>query len=189
MAFDSNLIETGTNAEQSETAPEFRVSFVSRRPRHVYVKKAKGHSYLYYRTGERNDKGRYKHIRLPDMSDPGFADALLEAKLVRWRLRKVVLPPLPLMLAPPTGDDLYFIQCGDAVKIGRAKDVWVRLANMQANNPVELNCLCRLPNRGWEERQWHERFAHLLIRGEWYRWVPEIAKAIAKARLPYAPTD
>jgi len=80
---------------------------------------------------------------------------------------------------------LYFVLCGNAVKIGRASDVKKRLDNMQANNPVELNCVCRLPNRGHEEKGWHQRFVHLLIRGEWYRWVPELAAAIAKAREQY----
>jgi hypothetical protein len=145
------------------------------RPAHVHVKKAKGRSYLYYWTGQ-------GHIRLPDMDDPAFSDALEEAQLVRWRASKLTLPPMSLLLEGPTGDDLYFIRAADAVKIGRTVDVWNRLKKMQADNAAELECVCRLPNKGREEKDWHERFAHLRIRGEWFRWVPEIAKAIAETR-------
>jgi hypothetical protein len=94
------------------------------RPAHVHVKKAKGRSYLYYWTGQ-------GHIRLPDMDDPAFSDALEEAQLVRWRASKLTLPPMPLLLEGPTGDDLHFIRAADAVKIGRTVDVWNRLKKMQ----------------------------------------------------------
>jgi hypothetical protein len=144
------------------------------------MKKAKGRTYLYYWTG-------HGHIRLPDMDDPTFSGALAEAKLVRWRASRLALPPMPLLLEAPAGDDLYFIRAADAVKIGRTVDVWNRLKKMQADNPVGLECVCRLPNKGREERDWHGRFAHLRIRGEWFQWVPEIAEAIAKARSEFPP--
>jgi hypothetical protein len=79
-------------------------------------------------------------------------------------------------------DDLYFFRAGDAVKIGRAGDVFKRMVNTQANNHLELDCVCRLPRRGYEEHQWHAYFRDVWIRGEWFDWIPEIAAAIELAR-------
>jgi hypothetical protein len=47
--------------------------------------------------------------------------------------------------------DLYFIRCGDAVKIGRTTNIVQRLANMQVNNPHEIDCLLLLKGQGKEE--------------------------------------
>lgn len=76
-------------------------------------------------------------------------------------------------------DDLYFIRAGNAVKIGRTRKIWPRLASMQVGNHEQLNCLLVLRGRGQEEKEWHSRFHRHHIRGEWYRWNPKLAKEIA----------
>jgi hypothetical protein len=78
--------------------------------------------------------------------------------------------------------DLYFIRCGDAVKIGRTTNIVQRLANMQVNNPHEIDCLLLLKGQGKEEGRWHKRFKHHRVRGEWFRWAPDLEAARAKDR-------
>lgn len=83
--------------------------------------------------------------------------------------------------------DLYFIQCGDAVKIGRTTNIVNRLGNMQVNSPHEINCLLLLKGRGREERDWHQRFAGERIRGEWFRLSPDLERTIAEERQANMP--
>lgn len=164
------------------------------RPKYVYVKKAKGKSYLYFDTGQKRKSGARILTRLPARNSRSFARELEKARLERWRRETDTIPSMAvkpprtdefdpsLLSAVETGDDLYFIRAGDAVKIGRASDVWKRLANMQANNHLELNCICRLSGRGHEERGWQSYFKTHHIRGEWFQWTPALAAAIELAR-------
>jgi hypothetical protein len=79
--------------------------------------------------------------------------------------------------------DLYFIQAGNAVKIGRTANIVGRLGKMQADNHEELNCLLVLPGQGHEESDYQERFAEHRIRGEWFRLCPEILEEVARLRM------
>jgi hypothetical protein len=84
-----------------------------------------------------------------------------------------------------------------AIKIGVSGNPWSRvLVDLQAGNSRELRLLLvlrvgRPSMRGTDfpmrriERQWHERFAHLRIRGEWFRPEPELLDEI----LRVASTD
>ena len=156
-------------------------------PAHVRIKKAKGRAYYYYSTGRKNADGRPELKRLPHKDDPSFAEAVAAATLERWQRITPRFTPREVIVPDARGDHLYFIQCGEAVKIGRARDIAARLANMQANNPQPLDCLCSLTGRGHEERHWQAMFATDLIRGEWFAWTPRLAKAIDEARRGKKP--
>lgn len=79
--------------------------------------------------------------------------------------------------------DLYFIRAGcRAVKIGRTVNIVNRLGKMQADNHEELDCLLVLRGQGHLEADWHRRFKGFHIRGEWFRWTPELHAAIVDAR-------
>jgi hypothetical protein len=181
-----------TNAKRSETAPQ---SVKTGLPPYVRVKFAKGRTYYYFDTGETNAGGKPVLTPLPAPGTAGYTTELKKAELARWRRKTRVFPPLPRGNRPPDGfdpaelladlssiDDLYFIRAGDAVKIGRAVGVFERMVNMQSNNHLELDCICRLPGRGHEERQWQMYFRDIWIRGEWFDWMPEVADAIECAR-------
>jgi hypothetical protein len=73
-----------------------------------------------------------------------------------------------------TTDDLYFVRAGDALKIGRTTNIAARLAKMQVDNHEELNCLLLARGQGLAERAWHRHLRAHRIRGEWFRWTPEI---------------
>jgi hypothetical protein len=166
------------------------------RPRYVRQKLAKGHVYYYFETGRKGPNGQPILTRIPAPGQAGHTVQLKKAQLARWKHFARVMPstrrssrpaddfnPAALEIEPaPDGDDLYFIRCRDAVKIGRATEVFSRLVQIQTSNPVDVDCVCRLPGRGFEERQWHAYFRDLWIRGEWFEWVPELAAAVAVAR-------
>lgn len=75
---------------------------------------------------------------------------------------------------------LYFVLCGDAVKIGVSADPDFRLSTLQTGAPGRLTLLAAIPNRGEDESKYHKIFDHLRIHGEWYRYTEEIAHAISQ---------
>ena len=75
---------------------------------------------------------------------------------------------------------VYFIQCGDAVKIGytakrTAKD---RIAEMQTGNPGKLKTLLFMDGSRKDEANFHEMFSMYRVRGEWFHLVSEIVEFI-----------
>jgi hypothetical protein len=81
---------------------------------------------------------------------------------------------------------VYFIQAESGpVKIGIALDPKQRLAGLQISHFERLTLLAAAPGGIRLETQLHRRFAHLQIRGEWFRFTPEIEAEIA--RLPKGP--
>lgn len=72
---------------------------------------------------------------------------------------------------------IYFIQSGrsDRIKIGYcASDPNTRLRQLQCGNPEDLRLIAVRDGDMEAEAYWHERFAHLRIRGEWFKWCDEI---------------
>lgn len=130
MDYESGLHEPRTNAVQSETDGDPRVSFES--------------------------------LDFPEQWK------LCKEEVARDRLARL--------------GDLYFIRAANAVKIGHTVNIVNRLGKMQADNHEELDCILLLRGRGHEEPQWHERFTHCHIRGEWFRWTADLEAAVRAAR-------
>lgn len=91
---------------------------------------------------------------------------------------------------------VYFIQAGQYIKVGRAKDVMSRLDQLKAGSPFPLTLLGAIPGSRKREIQIHEKFKHLRAHGEWFSRCPEIenyirdtlqAEGIAIARSASAP--
>ena len=71
---------------------------------------------------------------------------------------------------------IYFIRCGKKgpIKIGYAKDVEKRMADLQIGNPYQLFLIAAVPVKsmahGKQVEKWlHQRFKTQHIRGEWFR--------------------
>lgn len=87
---------------------------------------------------------------------------------------------------------IYFVlntHCS-AVKIGRAKDVDKRLKSLQSASPVRLKVLKIIDTKAGKEaknleKSLHERFAHLRLTGEWFRYEDELLEYI-KLEKPYS---
>jgi hypothetical protein len=87
-------------------------------------------------------------------------------------------------------DVVYFVGCPavDAVKIGVTSiRVYERLNGMQVNCPLELKLLAAVEGGCALEKELHQRFAHLRIRGEWFRLAGEISAHIALLPKPEKP--
>jgi hypothetical protein len=80
---------------------------------------------------------------------------------------------------------IYFIQCGrqKLIKIGHSKGhPRTRMMTMQTGSPERLHLLGMAPGDPDVEAEWHQRFAHLRVRGEWFEWNAEL-RAAAKPHL------
>jgi hypothetical protein len=82
---------------------------------------------------------------------------------------------------------LYFIQEGDRgpIKIGIAHEVDVRLSGLQTGNPRPLRLLLSCPVPEGTEARLHERLARHCIRGEWFRPVEAVHRALEACHEAY----
>lgn len=73
---------------------------------------------------------------------------------------------------------VYFIKCGEAIKIGVAENIERRIKEFKVGNPFDITlefAVC-FEDRGKAfeyERELHEYFKHVRVRGEWFEacWV------------------
>lgn len=89
---------------------------------------------------------------------------------------------------------VYVIQAGEgAVKIGVAKNAWVRMATLQTGNAVPLSLIYYLTCPAMKvayriERTLHKRYARYRLSGEWFNVTPKrVLKDIGfvRALSPY----
>jgi hypothetical protein len=82
---------------------------------------------------------------------------------------------------------IYFIKIGHTAKLRYGttdSNAYDRFASIQSACPLELEKLAVCDGDLADERALHERFAHLLIRGEWFRFTQEIRDHIAGFHKP-----
>ena len=73
---------------------------------------------------------------------------------------------------------LYFVQCGEYVKIGIAADVRKRVRDMEMHNPYEMKILHVMPGKRKEEKELHKRFATYRRRNEWFWFEGELREYV-----------
>lgn len=83
---------------------------------------------------------------------------------------------------PTPPQELYFIACGDLVKIGRSVDPASRLTALATGAPGELRLLATFPNLGARESECHRRLQHLKVHGEWFLRTGEVDSLIREFR-------
>lgn len=76
------------------------------------------------------------------------------------------------------GRHLYFIQCGDRVKIGRSNNVHNRLRDLNVKSGEQLILLASIKEGGRLERDYHKRFHDARLNGEWFQLTAELRAAI-----------
>jgi hypothetical protein len=86
---------------------------------------------------------------------------------------------------------VYFVADAHGhVKIGRATDIYVRLAMIQNGQALPVRLLATVPGQKREERETHDRFRSLRVRGEWFRLEGELREFVdaltsaAHSKLP-----
>lgn len=72
------------------------------------------------------------------------------------------------LYAKNISNDLYFVRCGDYVKIGVSNDVKRRIKDMMTNTPHDFELEYHGVGEGADEEFWHNVFAHRHYRGEWF---------------------
>lgn len=77
------------------------------------------------------------------------------------------------------GEGIYFISAGPSrIKIGWTSDIARRMKELQIGAAPRLALLAFVPGTKAEEAGLHQRFAHLHVRGEWFRATSELTEAI-----------
>jgi hypothetical protein len=81
---------------------------------------------------------------------------------------------------------VYFIRAKDGgpVKIGSSIHLLLRLKQLQANSPVELELVAATEGSARFEREVHSRFQHCRLHGEWFEPIDELLNFMAEIGLP-----
>jgi hypothetical protein len=73
---------------------------------------------------------------------------------------------------------VYFVRCDERIKIGYTRNIGSRLAQFRTSNSKPVELLLTIPGGREEERIFHAQFARYRMQGEWFRYVPELRRAI-----------
>ena len=116
---------------------------------------------------------RCGHQWLPRIKDIGLRPKVCpKCKSLVWDKKKA-------------SQSLYFVQCGNAVKIGGAVNVERRLKSLATSAIGPLRLLAVIEGAGAYELECHKRLAHLHIHGEWFRYNVQIEALIQEFRQKY----
>lgn len=63
---------------------------------------------------------------------------------------------------------VYFLQCNQFIKIGRAIDPRSRISGIRTANPFQITVLGVMPGGEKEEKSLHAQFQYLRHNGEWF---------------------
>ena len=78
---------------------------------------------------------------------------------------------------------VYFLKCGDFIKIGISKRPRKTLQCLSSAGPHDVKLLLMIPGDRQMERRLHDLFRHSRHRHEWFRATPDLLADI-KDRLP-----
>jgi T5orf172 domain len=85
---------------------------------------------------------------------------------------------------------VYFVKCGDFLKIGYAINFPLRLSVLQVGNPYELEPLYLIPGKPSLESSFHAMFSqHRAVHGEWFKiegTLRDFLRELATAGVPKA---
>lgn len=87
-----------------------------------------------------------------------------------------------LVNATITLGSVYFIGFGDYIKIGFSNNLKGRLNTLQTGSPEKLVLYASMRGTHRKEIELHQRFAHLRLKGEWFRKAPDILDFIEQIK-------
>ena len=73
---------------------------------------------------------------------------------------------------------IYFIRCGEFVKIGRSEDVAERISSLQTGNPYKVELIGSFDGSDAEERRLHAAFGPFHHRDEWFFFTKTIQEFV-----------
>lgn len=77
---------------------------------------------------------------------------------------------------------IYFVRCGDFIKIGWSASWYKRIQNLKVGNPYPVETLLVIGRPEIFEKTMHAEFASLHHRGEWFRDDPRIRDYIEERK-------
>lgn len=83
---------------------------------------------------------------------------------------------------------VYFLRCGDYVKIGYSRTPDVRVAMLKCATPYKVEQIAVFPGTRAHEQATHKVLASVHHVREWFRWGPEVQQLIAEG-LPHPDVD
>jgi hypothetical protein len=86
-----------------------------------------------------------------------------------------------------SGEVVYFLRAGDAIKIGYTTNLAARQRSLETASAVPLELLASIPANRSEEARLHQEWSHLHIRGEWFRADEELLHYIRMLAGELAP--
>jgi hypothetical protein len=107
----------------------------------------------------------------PNKFNKTWSNYLKDIKVSRVTAHKWLenYDPITKILSTDKLDNIYFIRSEIFVKIGVAKNIGHRLKMLQTGNPIKLEIIFIIENKGLsDERKIHKYFNKFHIRGEWF---------------------
>lgn len=84
---------------------------------------------------------------------------------------------------------VYFLTDGEAIKIGYSGAPNLRLRDLQGAHHRELRLLAWITGTVENERAIHRQFAHLNVRGEWFRPEPDLVAFVKEIETQSARNE
>lgn len=83
---------------------------------------------------------------------------------------------------------VYFLRCGDFVKVGYSRTPDVRVAMLKCATPYKVEKIAVLPGTRAHEQAAHRVLASVHHVREWFHWGPEVQQIITEG-LPHPDVD
>lgn len=112
------------------------------------------------------------------MSNLVEASELFSAGIPRTTEHECLLHALSIFEPADGVDVVYFIECGDLIKIGTSNQMRVRLRQTTNGSAAPVTLLATHPGTRIAERATHDKFDHLRQHGEWFSDAPELREHI-----------
>jgi len=77
---------------------------------------------------------------------------------------------------------VYFVEAvgTNRIKIGITTNLSRRFYSLETDSPYKLNLIYAFPGYRNKEKEIHEKFKHLCVKGEWFKYADEIKDYILK---------
>jgi len=97
----------------------------------------------------------------------------LDEPIWRWEAVKAHIA------TKPKPGIIYFIECGEFIKIGFTYSLDLRIRTIRSSNPFDLRVLHKMRGTIAREAEILAKFSHLRHHGEWFRKAPALLAFIS----------
>lgn len=88
----------------------------------------------------------------------------------------------PIAPPAPGAGLVYFVRAGEHIKIGKTRQLYTRMLQLQRKVTVPIELLATVEGYTAKENELHARFADLREHGEWFRATPALEDFVASVR-------